>query len=485
MGAPLTNAIIASAVRGSILLTAALLLVVLMRRASAARRHTILLGAIVAQLLIPLFGLVPAGITDALVPRSVAAKVATAESVVGLTPRVVATRSDLEPTAASDAVASSASLLPFTWMAGAFLFALWAIGGRVRVARMTSSALPESAVNVRDAAVSATRLLGERRPIRLLLTNAIRVPVTWGIFRPRIALPDDAPAWDSERLRLIMLHETAHIRRDDARAQLIGSIALVPFWFNPLLWLAVRQLRVAAERAADDLVIGAGVPASTYVDTLLELVQQLGSQWQPGVPLAMARRGEFEGRMMAVLDGSTDRTPSGRSSGMRWGVVTVAAAAILGIVRGPLPTASAAERGSASSPSGQQSASLTASLLTIAERMPDDIATGEELEHVIASGPLGGEEVDRYLAIVSRMRRPIARGSSIRALAGAVALDSARLVRALDLVAGVSSPIERSITLASIARTQTLGAAHRAQYHAIASSLRGPPLTSALEALRR
>ena len=187
---------------------------------------------------------------------------------------------------------------------------------------------------------------------------------------------------------------------------------------------------------------------------------------------------------MAVLDGRTDRTPLGRRSALRWGLVTVAVAAVLGIVREQLPVASAAQVGRRTPAIREAAGGVTASLLTIAERMPDDIATGEQLARVVASGSLDEGEVDRYLAIVSRMRRPIARGSAIRSLVGSVALDSLRLTRVLDLAAAVRTPIERSITLAAIARGQRSGEAHRAQYYAVASSLSGPALTSALDALR-
>ena len=100
------------------------------------------------------------------------------------------------------------------------------------------------------------------------------------------------------------------------------------------------------------------------------------------------------------------------------------------------------------------------------------------------AGMMSGDQVDRYLSIVGRMRRLIPRGMAIRALSGAVVLDSARLATTLSLVTPIETQVERSNSLATIARSQVLGSSHRAQYYAAASTLSGPALSSALDALR-
>jgi beta-lactamase regulating signal transducer with metallopeptidase domain len=486
-GATLTSVIIGSAARGAVLLALAFALLWSARRNSAARRHAILLGAIVAQLLIPLFAMAPGDVAASFVPQSVAVKVGSAESALAVNRPVAAS---VRPAAAGRPVADPAmppaQSLFLAWLAGATIVALWVIGGQMRVRRAAGSPLTPNAAAIHDTARAAARMVGEHRAIRLLLSDATRVPMTWGIVRPTIVLPAEAPTWSRDRLRVVMLHESAHIARNDACAQLAASVALIPFWFNPLLWIAARQLRAIAERAADDVVMAAGVPPSTYVDTLLDMVAQLKRRWVPDPTLAMARRGEFEGRMMAVLDKRTDRTPLGRRSAIGWIGAAVIAAGLLGIVRGRLSvpsTALAAQSGPGSRAAEPDSLHPRQSLLSIAERLGNDIATEKQLEKVVASGPLDGNDVDRYLAIVDRIRRPIPRGLAIRTLVNAEALDSARLERVLDLTAPISSQVERSITLARIAHTQALGTSYRARYYAVASSMSGPALTSALDAL--
>ena len=59
---------------------------------------------------------------------------------------------------------------------------------------------------------SETRLA---RNVRLLKHNKLSVPFTCGFVRPLIVLPGVAESWSAERLRVVLLHELAHIRRND------------------------------------------------------------------------------------------------------------------------------------------------------------------------------------------------------------------------------------------------------------------------------
>lgn len=89
----------------------------------------------------------------------------------------------------------------------------------------------------------------------------------------RLLVPSEL--WGSltpSRRRLILLHELAHYRRGDVWKSLLVRVLLVPHWFNPLAWLAVRRFDEAAEWECDDVVrreCSQHVPE--YARTLLEL----------------------------------------------------------------------------------------------------------------------------------------------------------------------------------------------------------------------
>jgi len=153
------------------------------------------------------------------------------------------------------------------------------------------------------------------------------MPMTWGLWRPTILLPDEAQRWSSDRLRIVLLHELAHIQRRDCLTQLLAQIARAAYWFNPLAWLAERQLRALQEQACDDLVLNSGFDAPDYAEHLLAVSAGYRSPaCAAGLALAMARASKLQRRLLAILDPCQNRRPISR---YRMGLAAVACLALL------------------------------------------------------------------------------------------------------------------------------------------------------------
>jgi beta-lactamase regulating signal transducer with metallopeptidase domain len=136
------------------------------------------------------------------------------------------------------------------------------------------------------------------------------MPMVWGIIQSHLVLPSEAIAWPQERVRAVLLHELAHVRRRDPLTQLVGQLTLILHWFNPLAWWSVRQLRREQEQACDDVVLRAGVSASAYAAHVLDLATQV----QPGtnatiLALTMAQPIEIESRLQTILEAGRSRVP--------------------------------------------------------------------------------------------------------------------------------------------------------------------------------
>ena len=145
--------------------------------------------------------------------------------------------------------------------------------------------------------------LGIDRMVRLRWSAWTAVPLSVGVWRPTIVLPEKAKTWDATHRRTVLIHELAHVKRRDCLTQLLTQITCAFHWFNPLVWGAARQLYIERERACDDVVLVAGMRASTYAETLLETARSLHSaEWSTVAALAMARRSQLEGRLLAILD---------------------------------------------------------------------------------------------------------------------------------------------------------------------------------------
>ncbi|MCA9140979.1 MAG: M56 family metallopeptidase, partial [Planctomycetales bacterium] len=156
--------------------------------------------------------------------------------------------------------------------------------------------------------VSACTTLNIRQSVRLLVHPNKTIPIVWGVFRPRLMLPLSAKQWSEDKLRSVLLHELAHIKRRDTVGQLLGQSACVLHWFNPLVWFANWRLHIERERACDDLVLASGVRASSYAGHLLDVAtNQTTSPWTQACGLAMARNSSLHGRLSAVLSEKQNR----------------------------------------------------------------------------------------------------------------------------------------------------------------------------------
>ena len=149
-----------------------------------------------------------------------------------------------------------------------------------------------------------------RGPVSVRQSDAVTVPMVWGLFRPVILLPADAEEWSPEQQRAVMLHELAHIQRQDWLMQTMAQITCAVYWFNPLLWFAARRMRIEVERACDDHVLNAGYQSTDYAQHLLDIVRNIrkaGTATRSAV--AMARSSKIEGRLQTILAKHRNRKP--------------------------------------------------------------------------------------------------------------------------------------------------------------------------------
>ena len=149
-----------------------------------------------------------------------------------------------------------------------------------------------------------------KRPVSIRQSDAVTVPMVWGLFRPVILLPADAEEWEPERQRAVLLHELAHIQRQDWLIQMMGQITCAVYWFNPLVWFAARRMRTEVERACDDHVLNAGYQSTDYAQHLLDIVRNIGkARTATRFAVAMARSSKIEERLQTVLAKNRNRQP--------------------------------------------------------------------------------------------------------------------------------------------------------------------------------
>jgi beta-lactamase regulating signal transducer with metallopeptidase domain len=160
------------------------------------------------------------------------------------------------------------------------------------------------------------RKLGVRRTVALLSAPGQTMPMTWGIWRARLLLPQEATDWTSEQRHDVLLHELGHVRRFDCAAQLLVQIACAMYWFNPLAWISWNRVQVERERACDDIVLNTGAIATTYARHLLQSATAMPALPFVAPALAMARPSTLESRLRTILDSTRNR--GGLSGSATW-----------------------------------------------------------------------------------------------------------------------------------------------------------------------
>jgi len=232
------------------------------------------------------------------------------------------------------------ALLFWIWAAVAVLFAVWLTWGAFMVHRIVRRSRPLETPDWRNPLFEVADRLGLDEAPRLVRSDDAKMPFACGLLQPTIVLPAECDGWTLDRRRAVLLHELAHVRRRDLVGHTVGRFACALYWFHPLVWTAAKRLRSESERACDDLALTCGARASDYAEHLLDIVTGVRHHATPAVALAMARRKEFEGRMLAILDPELHRSAPSRKQT----VALVGALAVMSLVVGAaVPVAQADE----------------------------------------------------------------------------------------------------------------------------------------------
>lgn len=192
-----------------------------------------------------------------------------------------------------------------------WLIRFWAIGFSIGLLRIASGLwyigrLRRSSHPVQqewmDMVNSISESLNINRVVMMAEAN-VSSPMVVGFMKPIILFPIGLlSGLSAEQVETILVHELAHIRRQDYIINLVQSVIETIFFFNPSALLMSAIVREERENCCDDMVIERGVSPIIYVKTLaqLEAVKSSGS-------LAMAFTGnqnQLLNRIKRIMENS-------------------------------------------------------------------------------------------------------------------------------------------------------------------------------------
>ncbi|MDB5320277.1 MAG: blaR1 4 [Phycisphaerales bacterium] len=206
---------------------------------------------------------------------------ALAEADMNIVPSVAST--DSEPRAIATIMAvwqNSKRYVIGVWLTGMVLLGIRVGWSSIRLARAVRRMRVIVDPRVTQVLEACCQELSIRRPpLARELPIGGGAPALVGFRRPTVLLPAHLIAqMPDEQLRLILMHELAHVKRRDVLVNWLGTLVAVLHWPNPVSWCVLWRMRAERELACDELVLrrqdGSG---AAYARTIVGLVEAMSS----------------------------------------------------------------------------------------------------------------------------------------------------------------------------------------------------------------
>lgn len=170
--------------------------------------------------------------------------------------------SAVSPTPAADS-ADWAAVAVAVVVAGAVMRLLWLGLGLLKLRRLRLSAAAEPRVTV-DADMQPA--LGRRAEVRY--APHLEQPVTFGLRKPVVLLPEVLRTQSPDIQRAVIGHELLHVQRRDWAWLIVEEVAVCLFWFHPAAWWLASRIQLAREEVVDELAILLTGRRKAYVEAL-------------------------------------------------------------------------------------------------------------------------------------------------------------------------------------------------------------------------
>ena len=246
------------------------------------------------------------------------------QSEIAIIPSTLASWVQTEPNTHHSASETSVwpTLITTSYLSVVFLLTAKLLTSIARLYWITKHSTPYSNASIQNWLTSQTKSLGIPRKINLKSMARVGTPMVWGVIKPTILLPINFDQLKEENQQQILLHELAHIQRNDWAYLIAGRITCIIFWHIPWSWKLHQKMRNMTERACDDLVINNGHTSFSYAETLVKMAGSLKNKQSA---LAMAQHSSLKARITAILDRFVDHEPLS----FRYQVVILAIAFLL------------------------------------------------------------------------------------------------------------------------------------------------------------
>jgi beta-lactamase regulating signal transducer with metallopeptidase domain len=177
------------------------------------------------------------------------------------------------------------------WLSGAIILAGRACLARLLLVVFRSRHGRSEDLELITLAARVAERLGYRRAFQIVETRGLESPAAFGIVRPTLALPAGFRTdFTLTQQEAMLAHELAHLAAHDPAWHFFAQMTTAVFWWHPLAWWSLAQLRAASERAADEASLAVADGPSALATCLVQLGARMARR-QPFGWLSMSGNG--------------------------------------------------------------------------------------------------------------------------------------------------------------------------------------------------
>lgn len=134
--------------------------------------------------------------------------------------------------------------------------------------------------------------LGFKRSVRIVMIERFPSPALCGGIKPVIVLPCEMDGKGEESIRFALLHEMTHIKRGDHIVSMLLLLLRAVYWFNPVVWLMMKQMRLDIETACDSCLTESmpAIAKKRYAGTMLSMYAQEQIRYVLGMSMGQTKK---------------------------------------------------------------------------------------------------------------------------------------------------------------------------------------------------
>ncbi len=147
-------------------------------------------------------------------------------------------------------------ILFILWCIGTFIMILLITKSMLRFHNMKNSALPLQNPAVRTLYYECLDEMHIKKPIPIYSTAFLKSPIIAGLLKPCIYMPIHLISdYNANDIKYMLMHELAHYKHKDALANYFMNIIGILYWFHPLVWYSLKEMKNDREVACDTSVL--------------------------------------------------------------------------------------------------------------------------------------------------------------------------------------------------------------------------------------